>query len=126
HRHRLDVDVGVANFIDKIVAKEERHHLGTYRLTLGLIDRVLRARNPYADIDRMPEEMFVELYTDLALTDDFGAGSSLGAAGWDFARYGSPRYFFQVLRRHVWTGAFAHPKYGGNSEGMGWAYLHDR
>ena len=38
-------------------------------------------------------------------------------------RYGSPRFFLSLLRRHVYTGAFCHPKYGGNSGAAGWAYL---
>jgi len=34
--------------------------------------------------------------------------------GWDTADYGSPRYVLDLLRRHSFTGAFCHPKYGGN------------
>ncbi|MBL8292259.1 MAG: hypothetical protein JNN08_10510, partial [Bryobacterales bacterium] len=30
-----------------------------------------------------------------------------------------------LLRRHVVTGAFCHPKYGGNAGAAGWAYLEE-
>ena len=46
-----------------------------------------------------------------------------GVQGWDYSRYSSPRYFLQLLRRHTYTGAFSHPKYGGNAGAAGWAYL---
>ncbi len=121
---RLDVSVGVVNFIDKLVACQERHHLVTYQLGLEMIDGVLRRRNPYDDIGSMSKEMFLELYTDLAISS--GSQGRLGQSGWQFHKYGDPRYFFNVLRRHVWTGAFAHPKYGGNALGLAWKYLDDR
>ena len=41
-------------------------------------------------------------------------------------RYGSPLYFLQLLRRHTYTGAFSHPKYGGNVGASSWAYLSER
>jgi hypothetical protein len=47
-------------------------------------------------------------------------------SGWDTSKYNSPRYFLELLRRHTVTGAFSHPKYGGNVNGVGWAYLEDR
>jgi hypothetical protein len=31
-----------------------------------------------------------------------------------------------MLRRHAYTGAFSHPKYGGNASALGWRYLADR
>jgi hypothetical protein len=43
--------------------------------------------------------------------------------GWDYSRYASPKFFLGLLRRHTYTGAFAHPKHGGNSGAAGWAYL---
>jgi hypothetical protein len=46
--------------------------------------------------------------------------------GWDKAQYGSPNFFLQLLRRHTYTGAFSHPKYGGNAGAAGWAWLEDR
>ena len=44
-------------------------------------------------------------------------------SGWDYSRYQSPRFFLQLLRRHTYTGAFSHPKHGGNAGAAGWAYL---
>lgn len=115
--YRLDESVGVVNFIDKLLAREEAHHLVDYRLCLELIDQVLRRRNPFVEPAEMPRDMFVDLYREMA---------SGTVAGWDYGRYGSPRYFLQLLRRHTFTGAFSHPKYGGNAGAAGWAYLEER
>jgi hypothetical protein len=63
----------------------------------------------------MPAQLYAELY------DQMSSGGFL--AGWDYSRYGNPRFFLQLLRRHTHTGAFSHPKHGGNAAGAGWAYL---
>ena len=93
------------------------HHLIDYRICLELIDGLLRARNPFVSPEQMPMQMYVDLYDQMAGND---------VPGWDTARYRDPRYFLQLLRRHTLTGAFAHPRYGGNAAGSGWAYLGDR
>jgi len=115
--YRFDENVGVANYIDKLLARQERHYLGDYKICLAIIDRVLRKRDPYVDPGEAPREVYLRLYDEMA-TDR--------VADWDQDRYHSPRYFLQLLRRHAVTGAFAHPKYGGNAGAAGWAYLEDR
>jgi hypothetical protein len=115
--YRLDEPVGVVNFIDNILAREERHHRVDYRICLRLIDRVLRQRRPEAAPCDLDGSAFVDLYREMA-TDR--------VTGWDHGQYNSPRYFLQVLRRHAFTGAFSHPKYGGNVLAAGWAYLAER
>lgn len=115
--YRLDQHVGVVNYIDKLLAREEAHHLIDYRICLREIDRLLRARNPYVDPADMPRDFYVELYEQM----HEGA-----VPGWSYDRYGNPHYFLELLRRHTLTGAFSHPKYGGNSAATGWAYLEDR
>jgi hypothetical protein len=115
--YRLDENVGVVNYIDKAVAREERHHLQDYRTCLRLVDKVLRARNPFIEPAEMARGMYLALYDEM---------SADAVPGWDYGRYRSPRYFLQLLRRHCITGAFAHPKYGGNAGAVGWAYLEDR
>lgn len=117
HAYRLDESVGVVNYIDKLLAKEERHHLVDYKVCLALIDRLLRQRSPSVEPARMSREMFVHLY------DEMAAGN---VPGWDYGRYQNPRYFLQLLRRHTFTGAFSHPKYGGNAAAAGWSYLEER
>jgi Gluconate 2-dehydrogenase subunit 3 len=117
HAYRLEQNVGVVNFLDKALAREESHHVADYRICLREVDRLLRQRNPFVDPGEMPREMFVDLYDEMAANR---------VAGWDYGRYQNPRYFLQLLRRHCITGAFAHPKYGGNAGGTGWAYLEDR
>ena len=113
---RLDESIGVLNFIDKLLAKEENHHLSDYRTVLDILSRLLRQRIPTLDIDRMPESVFVELYDQMA---------SGNVPGWDYNRYGNPAYFLSLFRRHVFTGAFSHPKYHGNASSAGWAYLEE-
>ena len=116
-RHRFDQAVGVVNFIDKIIAREERHHYSDYRIALSIIRDILRQRCPDAEPADAPREAFVELY------EQMGRGA---VPGWDCERYREPRYFLQLLRRHTYTGAFSHPRYGGNVLAAGWAFLGDR
>jgi hypothetical protein len=117
HAYRLDNSVGVINYIDNILAREENHRLLDYKLCLHQIDRVLRRRNPYVEPEVMTREMYVELYEQMATN---------AVEGWDYKKYSAPRFFLQLLRRHTLTGAFSHPKYGGNSAAMGWAYLSEK
>jgi hypothetical protein len=115
--YRMDDSVGEVNFIDNILAREERQHLGDYKTCLRIIDRVLRQRNPYVEPAQMTRDIYFDLYNNMA---------SNVVAGWDYSAYSSPQYFLFLLRRHVITGAFSHPKYGGNAGAAGWAYLSER
>jgi hypothetical protein len=115
--HLLDQSVGVVNFIDKLVAREENHRLGDYKICLEIIDQVLRKRNPFLEPEEMSREMYVDLY------EQMGSGN---VPDWDYQRYNNPRFFLQLLRRHTITGAFSHPKYGGNAEAAAWAFLGER
>jgi hypothetical protein len=112
----LDESVGAVNFIDKLISREENQYFDDYKTCLELIDRVLRQRNPFEEPAVMSKQTFVELYDQMARNN---------VPGWDYSRYGNPRFFLQLLRRHTYTGAFSHPKYGGNTEGAGWAYLEE-
>jgi len=116
HAYRLDEPVGVVNFIDKLVAKEEHHRLVDYKLCLRQINSVLRQRDVREPVD-MPDPMYIDLYNQMA---------SDNVPGWDTNAYGSPSFFLKLLRRHTFTGAFAHPKYGGNQGAAGWGYLEER
>lgn len=115
--YRFDENVGVVNYIDKILAREELHHLPDYRVCLAQLERILRKRDPVTEPTQAGRELYMRLYDQMG-TDQVG--------DWDYSQYQSPRYFLQLLRRHVVTGAFSHPKYGGNAGGAGWAYLEDR
>lgn len=121
HLYRLDVSVGVANYIDNIVAREERHRLYAYKTCLEMIDAILRKRHPGKDPEFLEETSYVRLYDEMA-----NSSPELFQDGWDRERYNDPRHFLNLLRRHAITGAFAHPKYGGNAGGMAWAYLGER
>ena len=113
----MDVTVGAVNYIDNILAREENHHLIDYRLCLEQIDRVLRQRNSFVESWEVSEQLIIELYEDMA---------DGNVSGWDYTAYTNPRYFLELLRRHTIIGAFSHPKYGGNVDGVGWAYLEER
>ncbi len=117
HLSRLDIGVGVVNFLDKLLAREERHQLVSYKICLSIIDQLLRQRNPYMEPRDMSEAMYVQLY------DQMVTGN---VPGWDYNRYNNPKYFLELLRRHTITAAFSHPKYGGNAGGAAWDYLSDR
>ncbi len=65
--YRLDHSVGVVNFIDKLLAREELHRLVDYRICLELIDRVLRQRRPLVEPREMPKEVYADLYKEMAL-----------------------------------------------------------
>jgi hypothetical protein len=114
--YRMDSSVGEVNFVDNILAREERQHLNDYKVCLRTIDRLLRQRNPYVEPSLMSRDYYFDLYNEMA---------SNNVAGWDYSAYSSPQYFL-LLRRHVVTGAFSHPKYGGNAVAAGWAYLEER
>ena len=114
HAYRLDQSVGVVNFIDKLVARSERHNLDDYHICLDIIDQVLRQQNPVLDVAEMPKQQFVDLYNAMAVNS---------VQNWAYERYGKPDFFLKLLRRHTLTGAFSHPKYGGNNGAAGWAFL---
>lgn len=115
--YRLDEPVGVVNFIDKLVARQENHRLVDYKLCLLQMDAVLRSRYPFVEPAGMPDQVYDDLYGQMAADS---------VPGWDTSAYHSPAFFLKILRRHAFEGAFAHPKYGGNAGAAGWAYLEGR
>jgi hypothetical protein len=113
---RLDQPVGVVNFIDKLLARYEHHHLPDYHVCLAQIDAILRKRQAGRDLEAISKEAFIELYQEMATGK---------VDGWDYNVYRSPDYFLKLLRRHTYTGAFSHPRHGGNVGGAAWAYLEE-
>lgn len=120
--YRLDRSVGVVNFIDKILVREEAHRRRDYRISLEIIRDLLRSRYPGPEPERLPRSAFEELYEQMA--DAARDGTNI--SDWPSGRYGNPGFFLALLRRHTWTGAFSHPAYGGNVLATGWRYLEDR
>lgn len=117
---RIDDSAGAANFIDKILAREERHHLIDYQVCLRQLDRLIREREPGFEPANASEDTYVDLYEQMA-TPPQG-----DVKGWNLSEYGNPRHFLNLLRRHAFTGAFANPRYGGNISHAGWAFLESR
>ena len=114
--YRLDQSVGIVNFIDNLLAREERHHLIDYKSCLKIIATIIRQRAPGLKPDAAPKDAYVNLYNEMI------TGT---VTGWDYSSYGNPKYFLEIVRRHAYTGAFSHPKYGGNVGALGWQYLAD-
>lgn len=115
--YRFDEEVGVVNYIDKVITRAERHNADDYRTCLNIVDGLLRSRHPGRDPVTLAPEAYADLYGEMARDD---------VPGWDTSRYASPRFFLLLLRRHAMTGAFVHPRHGGNSGTAGWAYLETR
>lgn len=115
--YRVDVDIGVANYIDKLLQRQEAHHAGDYAICLPLIDDLLRSRILGRDPLDAPIELYQDLYDQMAVNQ---------VPDWDTNRYTDPKYFLLLLRRHAMTGAFVHPRHNGNSGGVGWKYLESR
>jgi hypothetical protein len=121
HLYKLYESVGVANYIDKVVAREERHRLYAYKTCLEMIDVILGRRFPGKDAAFIETSGYERLYEEMT-----NKSNALFEDGWDKNRYEDPLHFIRLLRRHAITGAFSHPKYGGNAGGMAWAYLGER
>lgn len=115
--YQLDDEVGTVNYIDKLIARQERHHADDYHTCLKIIGDILRSRFGGLDPTSAPPDMYADLYRQMETEK---------VDGWDYTRYGSTRFFLLLLRRHAMTGAFAHPKHGGNSGAAGWMYLESR
>jgi hypothetical protein len=120
--YRLDEEVGVVNYIDKLLARAEQHHADDYHVCLGLIDGLLRERFGGLDPLMLPLGAYKQLYDEMKQAAD----QDKAVPGWDTSRYGDPYHFLLLLRRHAMTGAFAHPRSGGNSGAAGWVYLESR
>jgi len=111
---QLNYDIGCVNFIDKLIAKDERHHIIDYKLCLKEIKRILLLLNQFQEPGEMDEYFYQRVY-EIMINTDFSL--------WDKSRYEEPDYFIKVLRRHIITAAFSHPKYGGNTLALGWQFL---
>lgn len=114
--YQLDSSVGETNYIDKLLCREERHHLTNYQQGLTNIDFVLRKRNPFEQPHALSKQFFFDLYQDMV--DDH-------VIGWPDDSPTRPRQFLQILRRHTIMAMFSHPKYGGNVTAAGWEFLRD-
>ena len=118
NEYRLDLEVGVVNFIDKVLAGPELHQRNAYKNCLLSINLVLRSRNPYKDPSEMMALEYEPLYSALA--------NNSNLQGWNFITYQNPSHFLKILRRHTILGAFSHPKYGGNAGAYAWDYLSEQ
>jgi hypothetical protein len=114
--HVLDQAIGVINYIDKLLAREERHNRIDYAICLREIERLLRLREPHSEPAQAPKAAFTKLYDEMK-------GQ---VPGWNTQLYDNPSHFLRMVRRHVFLGAFTHPKYGGNALAVGWRFLEER
>ncbi|NRA66115.1 MAG: gluconate 2-dehydrogenase subunit 3 family protein [Pseudobacteriovorax sp.] len=102
-----NVNFGQTNYIDKILSRQEHHHLINYKICLPMMHQALSQQT-----------VSVELIADYLKAMESGEPNH-----WDYQRYNSPKHFLNLLRRHSVEGSFSHPKYGGNRDFAGWRYL---
>ena len=114
--NQLYYDIGVVNFIDKLLARQERHHVINYQLCLSEMKQVLLRLNNTQEPEDMDEYFYARLF-EIMEKNDFSV--------WNKAKYDNPAYFLKALRRHIITGAFSHPRHGGNTQALGWQFLAD-
>ncbi len=111
---QISYDIGCVNFIDKLISRDELHHIINYKLCLKEIKRILFALNTFQEPKEMDEYFYQRIYQIMS-QNDFTI--------WNKATYENPSYFIMVLRRHIITAAFSHPKHGGNTDALGWQFL---
>ena len=111
---QINYDIGTVNFIDKLIARNERHHIDDYKICIKEIKRVLLSLNPFQEPCDMDEYFYEKIY-QIMDSNDFNF--------WDKTLYQKPSYFLKTLRRHIITAAVSHPKYGGNTDALGWKFL---
>ena len=101
-------DAGCVNFIDKLLAHEERALAPGYRVALGALAAAARQRwrQDFAAIDRARQDELLVNLEDGAL------------AYWP-AAVPAQGEFFALLRWHTLLGFLAVPRYGGNRDGAG-------
>lgn len=114
--NQLYYDIGTVNFIDKLLARNEQHHVISYRLCISEMKNVLLRINTTQEPEDMDEYFYAKLFEIMANNDH---------TIWDKSVYAEPAYFLKVLRRHIITAAFSHPRHGGNTQALGWQFLAD-
>lgn len=102
-------DAGCVNFIDKLLAHEERALLPGYRAALGALAAAARQRwrRDFAALEPERQDELLANLEDGALTHWPAAAPAQGE-------------FFALLRWHTLLGFLADPRHGGNRDGAGW------
>ena len=110
---RLDYDLGVTNFIDKLLARHEPHHLIRYKKCLLEMKRLLLNKNKAQEPEHMDDNCYEWLYS---------AMQTPNSEHWQLKEIKSID-FLKTFRRHIITGALSHPRHGGNTNAIGWKFL---
>ena len=106
------IEANCVNFIDKVLANEDRAQKSVYKGGLAALD---------AASERRFKKSFVKLTEDQQ--DELLAAVEVDAAnGWPEAA-GSASGFFGTIRAHTLVGFLSDPKYGGNRNYVGWKIL---
>jgi gluconate 2-dehydrogenase gamma chain len=100
------------NFVDKLLANEERNSLPIYRQGL-------------AAIDIHAQQRWQKNFADLAAVDQIACLENLedGVIGTWPSTALAQNPFFEMLRFHTILGFLAAPKFGGNADFNGWRTL---
>ena len=110
---RLDYDLGVTNFIDKLLARYEPHHLIRYKKCLVEMQRLLLEKNKTQEPEHMDDNCYEWLYETMKTPN---------SEHWRLKEINSVD-FLKTFRRHIITGALSHPRHGGNTNAIGWNFL---
>lgn len=106
------IEANCVNFIDKVLANEDKAQKTVYDTGLPALDKVSEERY---------ESTFIEL--DGAHQDEVLASLEADAAeGWPESA-GSAAAFFATVRAHTLIGFLSDPKYGGNHDHVGWKLI---
>ncbi len=100
-------DAGCVNFIDKLLAHEERALAPGYRMALGALTRQGGGQQAFASIAANRQDELLAMLEDGVLES------------WPADGLAQPE-FFGLLRWHTLLGFLADPRYGGNRNGVGW------
>ncbi|MDG2166983.1 MAG: gluconate 2-dehydrogenase subunit 3 family protein [Opitutales bacterium] len=106
------IEANCVNFIDKVLANEDKAQKSIYEKGLTELNTVSRKRFDKAFIDLnevQQDEILAKLETD-------------EVEGWSDSA-GSPATFFATVRAHTLIGFLSDPKYGGNQDYVGWKLI---
>ena len=102
-------EAGCVNFIDKLLAHEERSLAPAYRAGLAALDALARARlaRGFATLEAAQQITLLEQLEDGTLHPWPEAAAAQAT-------------LFGLLRMHTLLGFLAAPSFGGNRDGAGW------
>ena len=106
------IEANCVNFIDKVLANEDKAQMSIYDKGLTALNAVSskHLQKSFIDLNEVQQdEILAALETD-------------AVDGWSDSA-GSPATFFVTVRAHTLIGFLSDPKYGGNQDYVGWKLI---